>query len=184
VAAARALGGIWCNSPVTRRDQPAPSPVASAPGARLDFGLATQLRVRLMGLALLGLGAALLLASLAVALLRLPPDLIVVVGVLAVVAIFALGFLVVRRWFVVRVDDTGYQVRFVRGAGAKAGRWADVEDVQTQVLAGARCVVLRLRDGRRTTVPVDLIEGDREEFVRELQRRLDRGHGRDGRRRR
>lgn len=135
-----------------------------------------------MGMTLLGLGILLLLVSLAVALLRLPPDIIVAFAVLAVVTIFGLGFLVVRRWFVVRVDDTGYQVRFVRGAGVRSGRWADVEDVQTQTLAGARCVVLRLRDGRRTTVPVDLIEGDREEFVRELQRRLDRADGRDRRR--
>jgi hypothetical protein len=117
-----------------------------------------------------------------VALLRLPPDLIVVVALLAVVTIFLLGFVVVRRWFVVRVDETGYRVRFVRGAGVRSGRWSDVEDVQTQTLAGARCVVLRLRDGRRTTVPVDLIEGDRDEFVRELQRRLDRADGRNRRR--
>ena len=135
-----------------------------------------------MGLTLLGLGVLLLLVSLAVALLRLPPDLIVVVALLAVVTIFLLGFVVVRRWFVVRVDETGYRVRFVRGAGVRSGRWSDVEDVQTQTLAGARCVVLRLRDGRRTTVPVDLIEGDRDEFVRELQRRLDRADGRNRRR--
>jgi len=34
-----------------------------------------------------------------------------------------------------------------------------------------------LRDGRSTTIPVALIEGDQEEFVDELQRRLDAGHG-------
>jgi hypothetical protein len=148
---------------------------------RLDFGLAPQLRARIMGVALLGLGAVLVLATLLVAVLRLPPDLIVAVAVVVVVAIFGLGFLVVRRWFVVRVDDTGYQVRFVRGAGVTAARWADVLDVQTHTLAGARCVVLRLRDGRQTTLPVDLIEGDRDAFVRELQARLDRAHGRNRR---
>lgn len=136
-----------------------------------------------MGLSLLGMGLLLVVVSLVVALLRLPPDIIVAVAALVVVAIFSLGFVLVRRSFVVRVDETGYEVRFVRGAGVKAARWTDVEDVQTQTLAGARCVVLRLRDGRRSTVPVDLIEGDREEFVRELQRRLDQAHGGRGRRR-
>jgi len=103
---------------------------------------------------------------------------------LVVVAIFVLGFLLVRRWYVVRVDAVGYQVRLVRGAGARRARWTDVQDVQTQTLAGSRCVVLRLRDGRTTTVPVDLIEGDREAFVRELQDRLELANGRKPRRRR
>jgi hypothetical protein len=47
----------------------------------------------------------------------------------------------------------------------------------TTTVAGARCVVLRLRDGRSTTIPVDVLAGDREEFVRTLQRLLDGGHG-------
>lgn len=148
-----------------------------------EFGLAPQLRARLMGAGLLGLGALLAVASLVVALLRLPPDIIIGIAVLVMVAIFVLGFGLVRRWFLVRVDATGYQVRFVRGAGVRAARWADVEDVQTQTLAGARCVVLRLRDGRQTTVPVDLVEGDRDAFVRELQDRLELANGRKPRRR-
>ena len=39
------------------------------------------------------------------------------------------------------------------------------------------CVELRLRDGRTTTIPVGVLAVDREEFVRELQARLQRGHG-------
>ena len=148
-----------------------------------EFGLAPQLRARLMAAGLLGLGALLAVVSLLVALLGLPPDLIVVAAALVVVAIFVLGFLLVRRWYVVRVDALGYQVRLVRGAGARRARWTDVQDVQTQTLAGSRCVVLRLRDGRTTTVPVDLIEGDREAFVRELQDRLELANGRKPRRR-
>jgi hypothetical protein len=149
-----------------------------------EFGLAPQLRARLMAAGLLGLGALLAVVSLLVALLGLPPDLIVVAAALVVGAIFVFGFLLVRRWYVVRVDAVGYQVRLVRGAGARRARWTDVQDVQTQTLAGSRCVVLRLRDGRTTTVPVDLIEGDREAFVRELQDRLELANGRKPRRRR
>ena len=54
----------------------------------------------------------------------------------------------------VRLDDEGYQVRFVRGAGVKQARWKDVEDVVATTVADERCVVLRLRDGRTTTIPV------------------------------
>jgi hypothetical protein len=142
-----------------------------------EYGLAPALRARLMGLFLGGVGLLLLLVTVVVAVLRLNQDLIPAVAIVVVVAVFGLGFLLVRRWYVVRLDETGYQVRFVRGVGQARGRWADVEDLTTAVVAGTECVVLRLRNGGTTTIPVNLIEGDREEFVDELQRHLDRGHG-------
>ena len=42
---------------------------------------------------------------------------------------------------------------------------------------GTRCVVLRLRDGRTTTIPVDVLVGSADAFVRDLQEHLNRGHG-------
>ena len=42
---------------------------------------------------------------------------------------------------------------------------------------GIACVVLHLRDGRTTTIPVAALAADREEFVRDLQAHLQRGHG-------
>ena len=39
------------------------------------------------------------------------------------------------------------------------------------------CVALRLRDGRTTTIPVGVLGIDKDEFVRELQDRLQRGQG-------
>lgn len=137
-----------------------------------SFGLAPALRARLMGSALVGLGVLLLVVTVLVYLSGLPLDVLTVVVVLAVVGVFALGAALVRRWYVVRLDDVGYTVRFVRGAGVRAARWDDVQDVVTATVAGARCVVVRLRDGRSTTIPVDLIEGDSEEFVRAVGRRL------------
>lgn len=142
-----------------------------------DYGLAPELRARLMGISLVVIGVTLGVATLVIATAHLPADILSGLVVLAVAGVFSLGFLLVRKWYVVRLDDTGYQVRFVRGAGVKAARWTDVEDLQTSTVAGARCVVLRLRDGRSTTVPVDLVEGDREAFVTELAAYLDRGHG-------
>ncbi len=38
-------------------------------------------------------------------------------------------------------------------------------------------MVLRLRDGRTTTIPVDVLSGSADGFVRDLQDHLDRGHG-------
>jgi hypothetical protein len=142
-----------------------------------DYGLAPALRARLMGTFLAGVGVVLLAVTVLVALLHLSLDVISVVVLLVIAGIVALGFALSRRWYVVRVDDLGFRVRFVRGVGEPQGRWADVEDLATSVLAGSPCVVIRMRSGRSTTIPVDLIVGDREEFVRELQRRLDAAHG-------
>ena len=46
-----------------------------------------------------------------------------------------------------------------------------------RTVSGARCVVLRLRDGRTTALPVDAIEGDPTAFIEALTAHLDRGHG-------
>lgn len=142
------------------------------PATVQSFGLAPALRARLMGSALVGLGLLLVLVTIVVSLAGLPLVVLTVVAVLVVVGVFALGAALVRRWYVVRLDPVGYTVRFVRGAGVRAARWDDVQDVVTATVAGARCVVVRLRDGRSTTIPVDLVEGDSEEFVREVGRRL------------
>jgi hypothetical protein len=77
----------------------------------------------------------------------------------------------------VRLDEAGYRIRFVRGAGVRQGTWKDVEDVTTATVAGERCVVLRLRDGRTSTVPVGLLAGRTEDFVEDLRAHLNRGHG-------
>ena len=82
-----------------------------------------------------------------------------------------------RRGWVVRFTDEGFRVQWVRGVGVAAARWKDVEDAVTTTSAGSPVVVLRLRSGRTTTIPVEMLAGDREEFVRDLQRHLQRGHG-------
>ncbi len=92
----------------------------------------------------------------------------VVVGVMAVVGLLVVAvgaWWAVRRAYVVRLDRLGYEVRLVRGAGVKRARWADVAEAATADVRGVPCVVLSLRDGRTTTVPVGVLAGDRDEFV-------------------
>jgi hypothetical protein len=142
-----------------------------------DYGIAPALRARLLGTFLAAIGLAVLVAAVVVTLTGLPVGVLSGLVVLAVVAVAALGAALGPKRYVVRLDDVGYRVRFVRGAGRTGARWTDVLDLTTAVVSGEPCVVLRLRDGGSTTVPVAMIEGDREEFVDELQRRLDAGHG-------
>ena len=94
-----------------------------------------------------------------------------------VVLVVGLGFVLTRRTTVVRLDETGYTVRLVRGAGVTTGRWKDVEDVVATTVEGTRCVVLRRRDGSTTTIPVGILAARSEDFVRDLQQHLNRGHG-------
>lgn len=151
--------------------QPAP-----ATGTR-DYGLAPAVRARLLGTSLAVVGLVVLLAAVVVAVADLPTGVLSGLVVLAVLGVAGVGILVGRRRYVVRLDDVGYRIRFVRGVGRAQARWTDVSDLTTAVVSGTPCVVLRLRDGGSSTVPVAMIEGDREEFVDELQRRLDAGHG-------
>jgi uncharacterized protein YacL len=133
--------------------------------------------VRLLGLALVAVGVLVVAAVVVVAALHAPAVVLACVVVATVVAVLALGLLAVRRPVVVRFDERGYQVRWVRGAGVRQAEWTQVEDAATTVLGGERCVVLRLRDGRTTTVPVGLLAGRPDDFVRDLQQHLDSGHG-------
>jgi hypothetical protein len=134
-------------------------------------------RARLSGALLAAFGAVVLVLTGVLAVAGVAREvavgLVVVVVLGAVLAAVLLG----RGWAVVRLDDTGYRIRFVRGVGQPSARWTDVSDLTTAVVSGTPCVVLRLRNGASSTVPVELIEADREAFVEELQRRLDAGHG-------
>lgn len=131
----------------------------------------------MLGVLLVGLGVVVVLLTLAVWLVDLPTWVLSAGVLLGAVAVLAAAVLLTRRTTVVRLDETGYRVRLVRGAGATEARWTDVEDVVTATVSGERCVVLRLRDGRTTTIPVRMLEGDPDGFVRDLREHLDRGHG-------
>ncbi|HEU4512318.1 MAG TPA: hypothetical protein VFR87_04380 [Nocardioidaceae bacterium] len=142
-----------------------------------DYRLSRPLAARMLGVLLAVLGVVVVLLTLAVWLLDLPTWVLSAGVLVGALAVLAAAVLLSRRTTVVRLDDTGYRVRLVRGAGATEARWTDVEDVVTATVSGERCVVLRLRDGRTTTIPVRMLEGNPDDFVRDLQAHLDKGHG-------
>jgi hypothetical protein len=135
--------------------------------------------VRLTGFGLGAVGALVLLLAGVVLVASLPSG-VLTVGLLVALAAWLLvvvAAVVLRRRVVVRLDDAGYRVRLVRGAGVREARWKDVEDATAPTVAGSRCVVVRLRDGRTTTIPVDVLKGSADAFVQDLRAHLDRGHG-------
>ncbi len=142
-----------------------------------DYRFSTALLVRSMGALLALLGVVLLGAGVLVRALDLPVAVLTVTVVVAVAAVVVGGFLLTRMTSLVRFDTEGYQVRLLRGAGVKQARWREVEDVVTATVSGHDCVVLRLRDGRSTTIPVKVLDVSPTTFVEDLTSRLDKGHG-------
>ena len=142
-----------------------------------DYRLSPALAARLMGLLLVVLAGLLFGVTALMGLLHLSPDLLVLLAVLGLVTVFGTGFVLTRRAYVVRLGEQGYRVRMIRGAGVTEAGWKDVEDAVTTSPHGIACVVLRLKDGRTTTIPVSALAADRDDFVRDLRDHLQKGQG-------
>jgi hypothetical protein len=141
------------------------------------YRFSRALLVRSVGALLVLMGVLVLLLAVLVSVLDLPGTVLTVGVVVAVVLVVAAALAASRLTTVLTFDDTGYRVRLLRGAGTRAARWREVEDAVTMTIAGHDCVVLRLKDGRTTTIPVDVLETSPEALLEELSRRLDKGHG-------
>jgi hypothetical protein len=141
-----------------------------------DYRLAPAFGARLVGVLVIAAAILMFLATGVVAVLDLHTLVLVPVALLVLAGIFAVGALV-RGSVVVHLDNVGYRVRLIRGAGVKQASWADVVEVATSQPRGVRCLVLSLRDGGTTTIPVDAVAGDREAFVRDVRDHLTRGKG-------
>jgi hypothetical protein len=151
-----------------------PSPDAS------DYRLAPLLIARFVGLYLVLLAGVVFAATIVVAIADLPTLVLVVLLVLGLAGLFVMAWVLRSRVTVVHLDETGYRVAMVRGAGVKEGRWADVAEAVTASPRGFPCVVIRLRDGGTTTIPVQALAGDPDAFARDVRDRL-RAGGRRGR---
>lgn len=141
-----------------------------------DYRLSRPLVARFVGAYLVVFAIVVFAATALVAITRvLPPDTLVVLLAVGLLGLLALAWWLRSRAYVVRLDAEGYDVRLIRGAGVARGRWGEVAEVLTASPRDIPCVVLRRHDARTTTIPVEALETDREQFVRDLQKRLD-GH--------
>lgn len=141
----------------------------------VSYRFSPAMTARLLGVTMLVMAALVAVGTLGVAVANWHGAVLLVFAGVVIVAL--VGLMVWSNGWVVRLTDEGYQVRRIRGAGVTAARWKDVEDAVTTEVMGSRAVVLRLRDGRTTTLPVDALHVDREEFARTVGEHLTRGHG-------
>ena len=142
-----------------------------------DYRLSPVLAARLVGLALMVVAVLVFATTLVVGAVDASPLILLTVAVLGVLSVGVAGYVVTRRTSVVHLDDRGYRVRLVRGAGVTSAGWSEVEDAVTAERQGSPCVVLRLKDGRTTTIPVELLAADREAFVADLRGHLKERRG-------
>jgi hypothetical protein len=154
-----------------------PPDTPAADPQRTAYAFSSALLVRAMGLMLLISGGVVFLVALLTVVADVPGIALTVTVVLAGLVVVAGALWLGRLRTMVLFDRDGYEVRSLRGAGVKQARWRDVEDVVTSTAAGQDCVVLRLRDGRTTTIPLGVLEVPAQTFVDDLRSRLDRGHG-------
>ena len=141
------------------------------------YRLAPAVAARLLGVVLCTVAVLILISTVLIAAVDLHTVFLLVPAGLALVLLVATWLTWRQKGWVVRLTPEGYRVQWVRGVGAPSARWKDVEDAVTTTIAGAPVVVLRLRDGRTTTIPVEMLAVDREEFVRDVQRHLQQGQG-------
>ncbi len=145
-------------------------------GVTATFRLAPAISARLLGAAVVGVAAVVLIVTALTVALAWPMAVVIVVAAVGMIA--AIGsWLYFSRVKVVELSEVGYRVRFLRGAGVNQGRWADVEDVVSAHVSGAVCLAFRLRDGRSTVIPVAALATDRDTFAQQVREHLSRGHG-------
>ncbi len=86
-----------------------------------------------------------------------------------------LGYAGWLRWGadLVRLDDTGYRIRFLRDLGPRAGAWTDVRQAVAASPGGVPCLLLHRHDGQDTVLPVGMLDADRDRFAEDVVARLE-----------
>lgn len=139
-----------------------------------EYRLAPPVMARFVGSYLVLLAVLLLACTALVAVLEWNADLLVLVLGLGLLGLIAMAWWLRSRLVVVRLTEAGYQLRMIRAAGVSEARWSEVEDAVAASPRGIECVVLRLRDGRSSTIPVQLVAADKDDFARDVRRHLNR----------
>jgi hypothetical protein len=140
------------------------------------YRLAPALAVRLVGRSLVTLAAVVAVVTVVGVVADagwLPAGWATALG-LALVAGWA--WYLTRRAWAVRLTSQGYAVRLLGGIGVATASWSQVAEVLAASPGGRPCVVLRLHDGRTTTVPMMALAGDADAFAGDVRRRVRDAH--------
>ncbi|GAB2991181.1 hypothetical protein [Nocardioides montaniterrae] len=137
-----------------------------------DYRIAKPVLFRIVGSYVVLLALVTLVLTVVIGTTDVSFDVLVVVLGVGVLVVLGVAWWV-RRQIVVRLSPTGYRVNLVRGAGVTEARWTDVEDVVAASQQKMDCVVVRLTDGRTTTIPMQMLAADKDDFAHDVRRHLD-----------
>ncbi|CAN5538298.1 hypothetical protein BH18ACT8_BH18ACT8_13890 [soil metagenome] len=158
------------------------SAAGSNPAPSAGYHVNTAAVAAVLGVLAVGCGGG-VLATLALAPLRdrhsiwsvLFWCLLVAIAVMAaLLAVAAVRLL--RGRPVLVLDADGYRIDGLRGAGVRSADWSAVDDVVSVGSGSRRVVEIRLRDGRKTSLPVRLIEEPPRLWLTDLDNRLNSAH--------
>jgi len=140
------------------------------------YRLAPALGVRLVGRSLLTLGVVVAVTTVVGVVTGVgwePAGWVTLAGLLLIAG---WAWYLLRRAWAVRLTAQGYAVRLRGGVGVATASWSEVHEVVATSPGGRRCLVLRLRDGRTTTLPMRALAGDADAFARDVRRLVRDAH--------
>jgi hypothetical protein len=137
-----------------------------------SYRLAPLVLARLVGAYLVGFAVVVLAVTILIGVLGGNLDYLVLLLAVGILGLIGLSWWLRSRLSVVTLTPGGYRTRMIRAAGVTEGRWSDVEEAVAAAPRDVECLVLRLKDGRTTTVPVALIAADKDDFARDVRDRL------------
>lgn len=145
---------------------------SAQPTSVSEYRLAPLVMARFVGAYLVLLALVLLGTTIAAVTFELSLDVLVALLGLGILGLIGLSWWLRSKLVVVRLTSSGYRIKMVRAAGVAEAPWSDVEDAVAAAPRGIECVVLRLRDGRSTTIPVELVAADKDDLARDIRDRL------------
>jgi len=141
--------------------------------AESTYRLGAAHLLRLAGTIVIGLGLLWIVGTF----LAIPGPLRVVLAIVTIGVLVTLVVAAVRPPRILTMDEAGYRVRWVRGSGRASAAWREVEGVTNRRVGTAELMVVELRDGTSTTVPLTLLGPAHLAAQREVHERLNSAHG-------
>jgi hypothetical protein len=146
------------------------------PSVATTYRLAPALGVRLVGRSLVTLALAVVVATVIGVLVGAGWAIAGTVAVVGVLLVAGWAWYLVRRAWAVRLTPRGYDVRLLGGIGVTTASWSQVDEVVAASPGGRPCLVLRLRDGRMTRLPMAAVAGEADTLAHDVRRRVRDAH--------
>jgi hypothetical protein len=174
--ARRDKGENRADSPPGRRFQLNDQVTDPAHTPTSTYRLAPALAVRLVGRSVVTLAVLVVVATLVGVLVGLGWLLAGAITAVGLVLVGGWAWYLLRRAWAVRLSGEGYVVRLLGGIGATSAAWSSVDEVVAASPGGTPYLVLRLRDGRSSRLPMAALATDADAFAHDVRRRVRDAH--------